>query len=120
MNEEKMLSRTQDSVGYIVFNNPEKHNAVSIEKSDEISKFKKLDLKKVSVALLPETPTNPWYFRSPSMFSVVRCLFFAILRPPQWRPGLSAVRLGCDSGRPQAPTAAAATKIVFFYIRFTS
>ena len=25
MTEEKMLSRTKDSVGYIIFNNPEKH-----------------------------------------------------------------------------------------------
>ena len=39
MNEEKMLFRTQDSVGYIVFNNPEKHNAVSIEMWDALEKF---------------------------------------------------------------------------------
>ncbi len=39
MTEEKMLSRTQDSVGYIVFNNPEKHNAVSIEMWDALEKF---------------------------------------------------------------------------------
>ena len=36
MTEEKMLSRTQDSVGYIIFNNPEKHNAVSIEMWDAV------------------------------------------------------------------------------------
>ena len=39
MTEEKMLSRTQDSVGYIIFNNPEKHNAVSIEMWDMLEKF---------------------------------------------------------------------------------
>ena len=39
MTEEKMLSRTQDSVGYIIFNNPEKHNAVSIEMWDGLEKF---------------------------------------------------------------------------------
>ena len=39
MTEEKMLSRTQDSVGYIIFNNPEKHNAVSIEMWDTLEKF---------------------------------------------------------------------------------
>ena len=39
MNEEKMLSRTQDSVGYIIFNNPEKHNAVSVEMWDALEKF---------------------------------------------------------------------------------
>ena len=39
MTEEKMLSRTQDSVGYIIFNNPEKHNAVSIEMWDALEKF---------------------------------------------------------------------------------
>ena len=39
MTEEKMLSRTQDSVGYIIFNNPEKHNAVSVEMWDALEKF---------------------------------------------------------------------------------
>jgi len=39
MTEEKMLSRTQDNVGYIIFNNPEKHNAVSIEMWDALEKF---------------------------------------------------------------------------------
>ena len=39
MTEEKMLSRTQDGVGYIIFNNPEKHNAVSIEMWDALEKF---------------------------------------------------------------------------------
>ena len=39
MTEEKMLSRTQDSVGYIIFNNPEKHNAVSTEMWDALEKF---------------------------------------------------------------------------------
>ena len=39
MTEEKMLSRTQDSVGYIIFNNPEKHNAVSIDMWDALEKF---------------------------------------------------------------------------------
>ena len=34
-----MLSHTQDSVGYIIFNNPEKHNAVSIEMWDALEKF---------------------------------------------------------------------------------
>ena len=29
MTEEKMLSRTQDSVGYIIFNNPESNNEIS-------------------------------------------------------------------------------------------
>ena len=33
---EKMLSRVQDGIGYITFNNPEKHNAVSIEMWDEL------------------------------------------------------------------------------------
>ena len=28
MTTEKMLSRVKDGVGYITFNNPEKHNAV--------------------------------------------------------------------------------------------
>ena len=31
MTTEKMLSRVKDGVGYITINNPEKHNAVSIE-----------------------------------------------------------------------------------------
>ena len=39
MTEEKMLSRTQDSVGYIIFNNPEKHNAVSREMWDGLEQF---------------------------------------------------------------------------------
>ena len=39
MTEEKMLSRTQGSVGHIIFNNPEKHNAVSIEMWDALEKF---------------------------------------------------------------------------------
>ena len=39
MTEEKMLFRTQDRVGYIIFNNPEKHNAVSIEMWDALEKF---------------------------------------------------------------------------------
>ena len=39
MTEEKMLSRTQDSVGYIIFNNPEKHNAVSIEMWDALERI---------------------------------------------------------------------------------
>ena len=39
MTKEKMLSRTQGSVGYIIFNNPEKHNAVSIEMWDALEKF---------------------------------------------------------------------------------
>ena len=41
MTEEKMLSRTQDNIGYIIFNNPEKHNAVSIEMWDALEKFLK-------------------------------------------------------------------------------
>ncbi len=41
MIEDKMLSRIQDSVGYIIFNNPEKHNAVSIEMWDSLEKFVK-------------------------------------------------------------------------------
>ena len=28
---EKMLSRKQGSVGYVIFNNPERHNAVSLD-----------------------------------------------------------------------------------------
>ena len=39
MIEEKMLSQTKDNVGYIIFNNPEKHNAVSIEMWDALEKF---------------------------------------------------------------------------------
>ena len=39
MTEEKMLSRRQESVGHIIFNNPEKHNAVSIEMWDALEKF---------------------------------------------------------------------------------
>ena len=39
MAQEKMLSRTKDNVGYIIFNNPEKHNAVSIEMWDALEKF---------------------------------------------------------------------------------
>tara|TARA_Y100001970_G_scaffold261868_1_gene345417 strand:- start:389 stop:1177 length:789 start_codon:yes stop_codon:yes gene_type:complete len=39
MTVEKMLSRIQDGVGYIIFNNPEKHNAVSIEMWDALEKF---------------------------------------------------------------------------------
>ena len=36
MAKEKMLSRVEDGIGYITFNNPEKHNAVSIEMWDEL------------------------------------------------------------------------------------
>ena len=36
MTTEKMLSRVKDGVGYITFNNPEKHNAVSIEMWDAL------------------------------------------------------------------------------------
>ena len=28
---EKMLSRKEGSVGYVIFNNPERHNAVSLD-----------------------------------------------------------------------------------------
>ena len=36
MATEKMLSRVEDDIGYITFNNPEKHNAVSIEMWDAL------------------------------------------------------------------------------------
>ena len=39
MIKEKMLSRTKDGVAYIIFNNPEKHNAVSVEMWDALEKF---------------------------------------------------------------------------------
>ena len=39
MTTEKMLSRTEEGVGYITFNNPDKHNAVSIEMWDALEKI---------------------------------------------------------------------------------
>ena len=39
MTPEKMLSRVEEGVGYITFNNPEKHNAVSIEMWDALEKI---------------------------------------------------------------------------------
>ena len=39
MNTDKMLSRVEEGVGYITFNNPEKHNAVSIEMWDALEKI---------------------------------------------------------------------------------
>ena len=36
MTSEKMISRVKDGIGYITFNNPEKHNAVSIEMWDAL------------------------------------------------------------------------------------
>lgn len=39
MSPEKMLSRVEEGVGYITFNNPEKHNAVSIEMWDALEKI---------------------------------------------------------------------------------
>ena len=39
MISEKMLSRVEEGVGYITFNNPEKHNAVSIEMWDALEKI---------------------------------------------------------------------------------
>ena len=36
MTTDKMLSRNDNGVGYITFNNPEKHNAVSIEMWDAL------------------------------------------------------------------------------------
>ena len=36
MTTEKMISRVEDGIGYITFNNPEKHNAVSIEMWDAL------------------------------------------------------------------------------------
>ena len=36
MTTNKMLSRIENGVGYITFNNPEKHNAVSIEMWDAL------------------------------------------------------------------------------------
>jgi enoyl-CoA hydratase/carnithine racemase len=39
MTIEKMLSRVKDGVGYITFNNPEKHNAVSIEMWDALEQI---------------------------------------------------------------------------------
>ena len=31
MPTDKMISRTQDGVGWMIFNNPERHNAISLE-----------------------------------------------------------------------------------------
>ena len=39
MTTKKMLSRVEEGVGYITFNNPEKHNAVSIEMWDALEKI---------------------------------------------------------------------------------
>ena len=39
MTTEKMLSRVKDGVGYITFNNPDKHNAVSIEMWDALEQI---------------------------------------------------------------------------------
>ena len=39
MTTEKMLSQVKDGVGYITFNNPEKHNAVSIEMWDALEQI---------------------------------------------------------------------------------
>ena len=39
MTTDKMLSRIEGGVGYITFNNPEKHNAVSIEMWDALEKI---------------------------------------------------------------------------------
>ena len=39
MTSEKMLSRVEEGVGYITFNNPKKHNAVSIEMWDALEKI---------------------------------------------------------------------------------
>ena len=39
MTSKKMLSRVEEGVGYITFNNPEKHNAVSIEMWDALEKI---------------------------------------------------------------------------------
>ena len=39
MTTDKMLSRNDNGVGYITFNNPEKHNAVSIEMWDALVKI---------------------------------------------------------------------------------
>ena len=39
MTTEKILSRVKDGVGYITFNNPEKHNAVSIEMWDALEQI---------------------------------------------------------------------------------
>ena len=39
MTTDKMLSRVEEGVGYITFNNPEKHNAVSIEMWDALEKI---------------------------------------------------------------------------------
>lgn len=39
MTTEKMISRVKDGVGYITFNNPEKHNAVSIEMWDALEQI---------------------------------------------------------------------------------
>jgi enoyl-CoA hydratase len=39
MTTEKMLSRVKDGVGYITLNNPEKHNAVSIEMWDALEQI---------------------------------------------------------------------------------
>src|ERR1043165_8328478 len=36
---DKMLSRKEGSVGYMIFNNPEKHNAVSLEMWDAASRI---------------------------------------------------------------------------------
>ena len=48
MTTEKMLSRVKDGVGYITFNNPEKHNAVSIEMWDALEQFS-MDLDQVKI-----------------------------------------------------------------------
>ena len=39
MTTNKMLSRIENGVGYITFNNPEKHNAVSIEMWDALERI---------------------------------------------------------------------------------
>ena len=39
MTTNKMLSRIENGVGYITFNNPEKHNAVSIEMWDALERM---------------------------------------------------------------------------------
>ena len=39
MTSEKMLSRVEEGVGYVTFNNPQKHNAVSIEMWDALEKI---------------------------------------------------------------------------------
>ena len=44
---DKMLSKIEGSIGYIIFNNPEKHNAVSLEMWDATD------------AILDEFESNP-------------------------------------------------------------